>query len=81
MNMNNEQQEHKQFLEQQIDWCKKQDQILEEIELKLQEMKKLAQYAFDYELTTIEVEQLNEQLKDLKREVFSLEKQLFSVVH
>ena len=79
--MEKDEQEHKQFLEQQIDWWKKQDHILEEIELKLREMKRIAQYALDHELNAIETEQLNAQLNDLKIEVYSLEKQLNSVVH
>ncbi len=79
--MDKEEQEHKQFLEQQLEWCKEQDRILEEIEMKLYEMKKIAQYALDHELTPIEIEQLNGQLNELKSEVHFLEKQLHSVVH
>jgi predicted nucleic acid-binding Zn-ribbon protein len=74
-------QEHKQFLERQLDWCKKQDHILEEIEMKLHEMKKVAQYTLDHELTAREIDQLNGHLNELKREVHFLEKQLHSVVH
>jgi len=72
---------HKQFLEQQLQWCKKQDRILEEVELKLHEMKKMAQYALDHALTPIGSEQLNSQLNKLKAEAHFLEKQLHSVVH
>lgn len=79
--MNKEEQEHKQFLEQQLEWCKKQDRILEEIEMKLYEMKKITQYTFDHELTEIEIEWLNNQLNELKSEVHLLEKQLQTVVH
>ncbi|MFC3886538.1 hypothetical protein ACFOU2_24815 [Bacillus songklensis] len=79
--MDKEEQEHKQFLEQQLEWCKKHDRILEEIEMKLHGMKKIAQYALDHELTAIETDQLNGQLNELKREVHFLEKQLYSVVH
>ncbi len=79
--MDKEAREHKQFLEQQLNWCKKQDRILEEIERKLHEMKKIAQYTLDHELSAIEIEQLNSQLNALKREVHFLEKQLQSVVH
>ena len=42
--MNNEKKERKQFLEQQLEWCKEQDHILEEIEMKLYKMKEIAQY-------------------------------------
>ena len=79
--MNKEDQEHKQFLEQQLQWCKKRDRILEEIEMKLHEMKKIVQYTLDYELTEIELEQLNDRLKELTGEVYSLERQLHTVVH
>ena len=79
--MDKKQQEHKQFLEQQLEWFKKQDRILEAIELKLHEMKKIAQYVVDHELTSLEIEQLNVQLNELKDEVQCLEKQLHSVVH
>jgi len=79
--MDKKQQEHKQFLEQQLEWFKKQDRILEAIELKLHEMKKIAQYVVDHELTSLEIEQLNVQLNELKDEVQCLEKHLHSVVH
>jgi len=79
--MNKEEQEHKQFLEQQIQWCKKQNRILEEIEMKLHEMKKIAQYTLDHELTATEVDQLNIKLIKLKSDIHFLEKQLHSVVH
>lgn len=79
--MNKDEQEHKQFLEQQIDWCKEQDRILEEIEMKFHEMKKIAQYALNHEITPPEIDQLNGQLKELESEVHFLEKQLYSIVH
>ena len=79
--MNKDEREHKRFLEQQLEWCKKQDRILEEIETKLYEMKKIAQYALDHELTEIEIELLNNQLNELKSEVHLLEKQLQTVIH
>jgi predicted nucleic acid-binding Zn-ribbon protein len=79
--MDKEEQEYKQFLEQQLEWCKKQDRILEEVEMKLHEMKKIAQYALNHEFTAIEIDQLNGQLNELKREVHCLEKQLHSFGH
>jgi hypothetical protein len=42
--------EYKKFLEEQIEWCTKRDRVLEEIETKLQQMKKIAEYAFKHEL-------------------------------
>jgi len=79
--LDKEQLERKKFLEQQLERSRKQDHILEEIEMKLHEMKEIAQYALDYELTAKEVAGLNSQLNELKREVHFLEKQLHSVVH
>ncbi|MDQ0803425.1 hypothetical protein [Priestia megaterium] len=73
--------ESKKFLEQQLEWCKEQDYILEEIEMKLYEMKRIAEYAFNHELTPLEIDQMNNQLKELKSEVHFLEKQLSSIVH
>jgi polyhydroxyalkanoate synthesis regulator phasin len=79
--MDKDEQEQKKFLEEQVEWCRKQDSILEVIEEKLFEMKELAKYARDYGLTSLEVEKLNGQLNALKREVHFLEKQLQSVIH
>ena len=79
--MNKDEQEHKKFLEEQLEWCKEQDRILEEIEVKLHEMKQIAEYALEHELTSLEIDQLNSQLNELKSEVHSLEEQLHSVVH
>ncbi|MDQ0218414.1 hypothetical protein ELQ35_03445 [Peribacillus cavernae] len=79
--MNKDEQDHKKFLEQQLEWYKEQDRILEEIEMKPREMKKIAQYSLEYRLTPLEINQLNDQLKELESEVHFLEKQLHSVVH
>ncbi|MEO2223822.1 hypothetical protein ABGV39_06290 [Priestia megaterium] len=73
--------EHKKFLKQQLEWCKEQDSILEEIEMKLYEMKKIAEYAFNHVLTSHSTDRLNNQLKELKSKIHFLEKQLSSVVH
>jgi len=79
--MEKEEKELKQFLEQQLEWFKKQDLILEEIEFKLLEMKKIAQYVANNDHTSIENGELNAQFNKLKSEVQSLEKQLQTVVH
>ena len=79
--MDKEEQERKQFLEQQLEWCRQQDDLLKEIEMKLHKMKRIAQHAQDHVLTPIEREQLNSQLKQLKVEVHLLEKQLHTIVH
>lgn len=79
--MDKDQQEKKKFLEEQIEWCRMQDGILEKLEMKLHEMKRIAQYTLDHELTPLEINQLNGKLKELEIEVHFLEKQLQSVVH
>jgi Tfp pilus assembly protein PilO len=79
--MSNKYQEHKQFLEEQLHWCSERDGILEKIEVKLHEMKRIAEYAREQELSTLEINWLNDQLNELKSEVVSLEKQLHSVLH
>ncbi|KAB7706549.1 hypothetical protein F9802_10135 [Bacillus aerolatus] len=79
--MDKDQQEQKEFLEQQLQWCKEQNYILEEMNVKLHEMKRIAEYALEHELSASEVEQLNGQLNVLKNEVNSLEKKLHSVIH
>lgn len=79
MNVND--QLHKKFLEEQLRWCKERDYILEEIEVRLYEMKRIAEYAAEQKLSSVEIDRLNGQLDELKHEVFALEKRLDSVVH
>ena len=79
--MNKDQQDQKKFLEEQLEWTKEQVRILDEIDIRLHEMKKIAEYAVEHELSATEKIRLNNQMKDLKAEVDSLEKQLHTVVH
>lgn len=79
--MDKNQQDKKRFLEEQIEWCKKQNAILQEIEEKLYKMKELAEYSCNNEITPSETEKLNNQLNTLKQEVHSLEQILQPVVH
>ncbi|MGG2089712.1 hypothetical protein ABFY59_22300 [Priestia aryabhattai] len=79
--MEKDEHKHKRFLEQQLEWCKKQDRILVGFEMKLYKMKKVAEYAFNHELTSLQTDQLNGQLKELESDVHFLEKKLHSVVH
>jgi len=48
----------------------------EQIEMKLHEMKEIAQYTLGHKLSTIEIEHLNDHINQLKREAHSLEFQL-----
>ena len=79
--MNKDQKDQKKFLEEQLEWSKEQVRILDEIDMRLHEMKRIAEYAVEHELSANEKIRLNTQLKDLKYEVDSLEKQLHTVVH
>lgn len=74
-------QKHKKHQEEQLQWCKQQDFILGEIEIRLRKMKIIAEYSLGIELTTAEIKELYDQMNVLKREVLSLEKQQHSVVH
>lgn len=78
--MDKDHQDRKEFLEQQLQWCKDQDAILEEMNGKLHEMKRIAEYALEHKLSSAEVDKLNGQLNELKQEVYFLESQLHSVV-
>ncbi|PZX08262.1 hypothetical protein C7437_1011386 [Psychrobacillus insolitus] len=77
--MDKDEQEHQKFLEEPLEWCKEQDRILVDIDVKLHEMKEIAEYTLEHQLTSLEIDQLNSQLNELKREVDSLEEQLHPV--
>ena len=79
--MDSEKKENKKFLTKQIEWCIKRDSILEEIEKKLHEMKNIVEYTPHHKSTSMEVDQLNEKLNELKKEVQDLEIQLNAIVH
>lgn len=79
--MDKDQQEYKKFLEQQLQWTEVQVRILDEMDVKLHEMKRITEYALEHELSPIETERLNAELNILKNEFSSLEKQLYPVLH
>ncbi|WP_071393533.1 hypothetical protein [Bacillus tuaregi] len=79
--MEKNQLEWKKFLEQQLEWGKQRDRILEQIEKKLFEMKSIAEYAAQHELSKTEAEKLNEQLNVLKDEIHALEECSRHMVH
>lgn len=60
--------EQKEVLEQQLQWTKKQIKILDNMDEKLQTMKKIAEFAAGNDLSKEEVEKLNSQLKELQIE-------------
>lgn len=53
--MNKDEYEQRKFLEEQFEWCKERDAILEEIEMKLHKMKKIAQYALEHNLLQLKL--------------------------
>lgn len=69
------------FLQDQLRWCQERDSVLQEIESKLYEMKGIAEYASEHELSSAEIGRLNHQLGVLKNEIDSLEKHLDITVH
>ncbi|MET3655812.1 hypothetical protein [Sporosarcina psychrophila] len=79
--MDQDQQEQKQHLEQQLQWTKERVCILDEMNVKLHEMKRIAEYAVEHTLSAIEIERLNGELDTLKNEFSSLEKQLYPILH
>ena len=78
--MDQDQEEQRESLEQQLQWTKGQIRILDEMDGKLNEMKRIAQYVVEHTLTEIEVEWLNNELNVLKDEFSSLKKQYYPVL-
>ena len=79
--MGNDEQGLKRFLEEQLEWCRRQDQLLAEIEGKYYEMKEIAEYAASTNLSPEESVHLNGELYRLKQEIQSLEYQLQGTAH
>ncbi|WP_017726258.1 hypothetical protein [Halalkalibacterium ligniniphilum] len=79
--MSNDLNERRQFLEQQLEWSKKQALILEEIETKLYKMRELAEYVLANELSEGEAAQINHTWNELKREVAQLQQELYPLAH
>jgi flagellin-like hook-associated protein FlgL len=79
--MDKKQRELKEFLEQQLEWTKDQARILDQIDEKLHQMKRIAVYAADHNLPEYEIKELNLTINRLKEEVDLLEKQMRGTVH
>jgi len=69
-------QEEIERLKLQLEQVKLQDQILEEIEIKLNRMKIIAQYAKDYTLSKKKLAQLNKKIQDYQGIIKELESKL-----
>lgn len=76
--MDQEQQAQKKYLEQQLEWTKVQALLLDKMDIKLREMKKIAEYASEHKLSEDEIDRLNGELNVLKEELSSLERQFNS---
>lgn len=74
------QQEQRKLLEQQLQWTEEQIRILDEMDVKLHEMKKIAENTLEHGLSAIEIERLNGEMKVLEGEYSSLEKMLNPVL-
>lgn len=72
---------YKEFLELELQWSKNQMAILDEMENKLQEMKKIAKIAVANDLSMNDRKSLNDRMQILKHEYNRLEKQENSVIH
>ena len=79
--MDQEQPELNKHLEQQLQWTVEQVRILDEMNVKLHEMKRIAEYALAENLSAVEIERLNGELDTLKNEFSSLERQLYPILH
>ncbi|AIF45496.1 hypothetical protein [Virgibacillus sp. SK37] len=79
--MNLDKQKEKQRLELQMKWCEQKDYFLEKINEKLEEMRFIAVYALEEDLSASERQELNDQLNYLKREVDMLQSQMQPIIH
>ncbi len=79
--MDKDLEEYKEFLEKERKRNKNHIRILDEIDIKLHEMKEIAQYALNNELTKEEINRMNAQLLTLKEEISDLEGELIYTVH
>ena len=73
--------EYKEFLEDELKRSKEHSAILDKINIKLHEMREIAEYALNNNLPKEETSRLNSQLLSLKEEITELEKGLFYPAH
>ncbi|MDL0421337.1 DUF1192 family protein [Caldibacillus thermoamylovorans] len=79
--MDKEQKELKDFLEQQLEWTKEQAYILDQIDEKLHQMKRIAIYAAEHDLPDYAINELNTRINRLKQEVHMLERKMHGTIH
>lgn len=79
--MNQDQKAQKENFKEQLKWTKEKIRILDEMDINLHEMKKIAEYAQEHKLSASEIERFNGELNVLKNEYSYLEKQYTPVLH
>ncbi|MER2090888.1 MAG: hypothetical protein ABS920_14210 [Sporosarcina sp.] len=76
-----QEQVQKKHLEQQLQLTVEQARILDGMNVKLHEMKRIAEYALANNLSAFEIKKLNSELDTLKKKFSSLEGQLYTILH
>ena len=71
----------KQFLEEQLEWTKEQIILLDKIEEKLQEMKRLAIYARDHQENREQIKRIQEQIFRIQQEINMLQHEFKQCTH
>lgn len=77
----NEKEELKQQLEQELQWVQYRQKMLDIIEGKLLQMKKLAEQAREGNLSLVEIESVNTKLNDLASQVRALDEESRTTEH
>ncbi len=60
-------------LKQKLEWVKQRMQALDEIEARLREMRELAEYVRDNDISSAEAQELNDRLRAMQEEVTELD--------
>lgn len=74
-------QEQLEFLQEKSKWIKQRMLVLDELDIKLQEMREIALYAKNSQLSHAERERLNQEIQELNSEVEFLQQQLEHIHH
>lgn len=66
---------NEEYLKGKLEWVKYRMEMLDKIEEKLSEMKRLTQYAKDNDLDEEEIKEINDKLNKLKNEVVQMDEE------
>lgn len=72
--MERDEQTEKRILVEQLEWTREQARLLDEMDMKLHEMRKIAEYAKEHELSLMEINRMNGELNKLIDEYNALER-------